>query len=339
MQDFASKGVVVREYQPGDEHEILASFNRVFPLIDPTFRPRGMDEWRWRYEGNPAGWRIWIAQDPDGHIVAQQAGLPIRMVHRAERVVWNQIVDSFADPTYGRGLRKPGLFVLAAKPFCDTYGGPPPRDQIMYGMPVRRAYRIGQKFLGYQVVRDQNRLQAAPEGVRVRAAPGVEVEEVARYGDELDAFFERARAPHAAIAVRDSAFVNWRFAARPGGSYALALARRTADSRPLGYAVYARGSFDLQEGGLVCDWLVDPGEPAAGHALRAWLAARGNADGVERLSAIFPEPCADFLAFQRAGFRVDGTHYVTSAGSYTRTFHTLDLYWDWYYTLADFDLC
>ena len=40
-----------------------------------------------------------------------------------------------------------------------------------------------------------------------------------------------------------------------------------------------------------------------------------------------------------AGFRVDGTHYVTSAGSYTRTFHTLDLYWDWYYTLADFDLC
>lgn len=339
MPESATHDFVVREYRAGDEQAILSAFNRVFPLVDPTFRPRAMEEWRWRTLGNPAGWRIYIALSADGQVVAQQAGLPIRMIHAGERVTWNQIVDSFADPRFGRGLKSPGLFVHVAQPFCDTYGGPPPKDQIMYGMPVRRAYRIGQKFLGYQLVRDQHRVCAPADAVQGRAAPGIVIEEVAHFPEDVDAFFERARAPHKAIAVRDRAFLDWRFAQRPGNAYRIALARRVADRALVGYAVYARGSFDLRDGGLVADWLVDPGEARAGDALRAWIGERARSDGAPEVIAVFPEPCADFAAFQRAGFRVESTSYFTSAGSYTRTFHTLDLYWDWYYTLADFDLC
>jgi hypothetical protein len=339
MQDSVSRDLVVREYRPGDEVAILDAFNRVFPLIDPTFHARSMAEWHWRTLENPAGWRLWIAQTSSGEVVAQQAGLPIRMLHRGEPVVWNQIVDSFADPRYGRGLKRPGLFVQVAQPFCDTYGGPPPQDQIMYGMPVRRAYRIGQKFLGYQLVRDQHRLRADARQLQGRAAPGVVLEECARFPADSDAFFERARQPHRAIAVRDRAFLDWRFATRPDTRYRIALARSDSARTLLGYAVYARGSFDLHDGGLVCDWLVDPAHAEAGAALRAWIGACARADGLDQVIAVLPETCADFVAFQRDGFRVESTSYFTAAGSYTRTFHTLDLYWDWYYTLADFDLC
>jgi hypothetical protein len=337
--DPEGRDIEVREYRQGDEEAILSAFNRVFAAIDPTFHPRGMDEWRWRTLGNPAGWRAWIARTSDGEVVAQQAGLPIRMRHRGESVVWNQIVDSFADPRRARGLRAPGLFVHVAKPFCDTYGGPPPRDQIMYGLPVRRAYRIGKKFLGYQLVRDQHRLVASALGLQGRATPGIALEEVERFPAEVDALFERAQHAHRAIAVRDQRFLDWRFADRPGVRYRIALARRNADRALVGYAVHVNGNFDLHAGALVCDWLIDPAEPRAGEALRAWLGERARADGTEEVCAIFPETCMDFADFQRAGFRVEATSYFAAAGSYTRTFHTLDLYWDWYYTLADFDLC
>jgi hypothetical protein len=88
----------------------------------------------------------------------------------------------------------------------------------------------------------------------------------------------------------------------------------------------------------VVDWLVDPSEPGAGSALRAWCVDFARSEGQERLRALFPESCADFAAFQEDGFRVTDTTYVTAAGSYTRRFHTLGLYRGWYYTLAEFDL-
>jgi len=330
--------LTVREYLPGDEQAILESFNRIFPLVDRTFRPRSMEEWRWRFEQNPAGWRIWLAKTADGRVVAHQAGMPIAMVHQGERVRWNQIVDSFADPRFGRGLKKPGVFVLAAQPFSDIYGGPPPKDQIMYGLPVRRAYRIGQRFLKYQTVRDQHEVRGDVERVRIDAAPGIEVEEVDAFPDEVDAFFERASRPLRAVAVRDRAFLSWRFERHPTKAYRIALARAAGSGELVGYAVTRKDSFDLRESGLVCDWLLDPERREAGHALRAWLVERARAEGVPDVRGIFPEPCAEFREFQQAGFRVHPTSYFLAAGSYYRSFHTLGLYWDWYYTLAEFDL-
>lgn len=330
--------IEVREFRPGDEEPILEAFNRIFPQVDPTFVARGMDEWAWRYKQNPAGWRIWVAIEPGGLVIAHQGGVPIRLKHNGELVRWNQIVDSFADPRLGRGLKKPGLFVMASKPFCDTYGGPPPKDEIMYGMPVRRAYRIGQKFLGYNTVRNQNQLRLPLDRLRADAAPRVEVEEVREFPEETGAFFERAAAGFRAVAVRDKAFLDWRFVNRPGVEYRQALARGRGGEL-LGYAVTCKGAFDLNEGQLVCDWLVDPAHPEAGHALRAWLVERARAEEAPEVIAILPEFCADFAAFQRAGFRVHPTGYFLAAGSFFDGFHTVLLYDDWYYTLAEFDLC
>lgn len=327
----------VRPYRDGDEHAILPAFNRIFAAIDSTFVPRTMEEWRWRYHQNPAGLRIFVATTPEGEVVAHQAGIPTRFVHRGERVIWNQIVDSFADPRHGRSLKKPGLFVICAKPFGDHYGGRPPKDQIMFGMPIRRAYRIGQKFLGYQTVREQLGLELDLAHASPRAAGATRVEEVARFPEECADLFERASAPHAAIAVRDAAFLNWRFADRPGHAYRMALAR-DASGRLSGYAVAAVGEFDQRRSALLVDWLVDPLLPEAARALRGWAVDFARERGEESLRALFPETCADFAAFQDDGFRVTETTYVTAAGSYTRRFHTLGLYWGWYYTLAEFDL-
>ena len=336
--DFDPGDFVVREYEPGDEHAILAAFNRVFPQIDRTFEPRSLEEWRWRFEENPGGRRIWLAFTREGDVVAQQAAMRIRVLHHGENVRWNHIVDSFADPKRGGGL-KPGVFLLAARPFHDTYGGhPPDKEPCMYGFPVRRAYRIGQKFLYYQTVRNQNEVRANPARLKLGASGAVDVEEVRSFPPEIDAFFERARRPHGALAVRDRAFLDWRFVRRPGVRYRIALARKRGSRELVGYAVFRKATFDLKEGGLVMDWLLDPDERAGGNALRDWLASCAREENAAQLRGIFPEPCADFREFQQAGFRVHPTSYFLSAGSNLPGFHTLRMYWDWYYTLAEFDL-
>jgi len=328
---------LVRPYQPGDEGAILPSFNCVFAAIDPTFTPRSAEEWRWRYAENPAGLRIYVVLAPGGEVVAHQAGMPIAMVHKGERVHWNQVVDSFTDPAHERGLHRSGAFLRAAQEFNDVYGGPPPRDQIMYGLPVRRAFRIGQKLLKYQTVRNQNELRGELGRVALGAAGAIEVEEVAAFPEDVDAFFERARAPFGAVAARERAFLDWRFVRRPATRYRIALARLAGEL--VGYAVYRRAAFDLRESGLVCDWLIDPARRAAGNALRAWLVETARAEGAGELRTLLPETCADFREFQQVGWRVHPTSYFLAAGSYFSGFHTLDLYWDWYYTLAEFDLC
>ena len=351
MEDLPSR-VTSRPYRPGDEEAVLAAFNRAYAEIDPNFRPRSMDVWRWRYQENPAGLRLWVAVLDDGTVIAQQGGIPIDMVHDERRVHWVQVGDTFVDPRYARALRKPGLFYRVAKPFSDTYGGPPPKEApVHYGMPTRRAYRIGKKQMDYQAVRNQNYLAADPERLHARAgARGlarIHVEEVDRFPDDVTDLFESARRGRGAIAVRDRTYLDWRFTAHPELDYSIALARRSTPGRELvGYAVSRRASFDghVSPGGgpgeLVCDWLVAPGEDEASRALWAWLSDRATLDGTKSdVICVLPETCPEFTAFQRAGFRVHPSGYYAVGFHYHGPYPMRWLYHHWYYTLADFDLC
>ncbi len=337
--------LTVRPYEPGDEEAILDGFNFVFGRIDPAFEPRSLEAWRWQYLENPSGRRIFLGLDEDGQVVSQQAGIPVRMVHRGLRVTWNQIVDSFADPRYGKGLKRHRAFADVSKPYCDTYGGPHPEgDPIMYGLPIRAAWRMGHKFLGYEVCRSQTKLCVRPETYLERGQEGeqgVTVEEPPRFPAEVEALFERVQASVGAMAVRDALHLNWRFCDRPDRSYELGLARRAGTL--IGLAVFGAGTFDGREDALLCDWLVPADEPGAGKALRRWAATKARERGLEFLTALFPDTSGPWIEFQEAGFRVQDTRYFTSCGTYSQD-HPEDcsprwLFHHWYYTMADFDLC
>lgn len=330
--------IEVREYRAGDEHQILDLFNRVFAAIDPAFVPRTLQAWRWQYLENPSGWRIWLAFTRDGRLISQYAGVGQRVLLEGAPAKFSQAVDSMTDRSFARGLKKPGYFVLTGYPYAANYGGPPPhKDVIMWGAPVPPAWRIGRAYLEYEMIRPQQKLSAPPVEVRARRAPGVEIEEPQRFPEEVEALFRCAAAPHGAIAVRDKAQLDWRFCAHPERRYALALARRGGELR--GLTVYSQGAFDGQaDQGLVCDWLAVPGDEEVAHALRAWLVERARADGVERLVAAFPDTCAEWLDFQRAGLRVASTRHFLVGRNYVRGITMRWLHRRWYYTLGDTDL-
>jgi len=328
----------LREYRPGDEHEILAAFNRIFAAIDPTFRARTLDFWRWQFLGNPSGSLVLIAVTPEGRVVGQLANVLARVRLDGREVTFSQAVDSMSDPAFRLGLRRTSLQALLGNHYAEHYAGPEPgQHALLWGAPVAAAWRVGRQLIRYEVIRTQQKLQARPAEVRAAPHAGVEIEDVERFPDEVAALFERVVPEHRAIAVRDARQLDWRFALHPERRYRIGLSRAHGELR--GYAVFAKGGFDGDpEAGLVCDWLVPPGERDAARALFAWLAREGERAGVERLVAVVPDTASDWIAFQDAGFRVAPTRY-TIVGR--RSLPGYDMRWmhrHWYYTLGDTDL-
>ena len=331
---------LLREYEPGDEVEILASFNKIFAAVDPTFRPRTMAFWRWQFLGNPSGSRIILAFTDDGKVAGQFGAVTQRVLIDGRPALFSQGVDHMVDAAYRKGLRRDSLLAVLGNTIARLHGGPlPHQDSVMWGAPVPAAWRVGKTFVRYEAIRTQLKLQAAPEELLPGAAGGAEVEEVQAFPAEVGRLFERVRVDgrRRAIAVRDRPQLDWRFCSHPEKSYSIALARRGGEL--LGYAVFTRGDFDgAKDEGLVCDWLVAPGEERAQHALLAWLAARARTAGLERLTAIFPDTVPEWLWFQRQGFRARPTRYFIIGRQYARGIDMTWLHRNWTYTLGDTDL-
>ena len=330
--------LTIREYQPGDEHALLSTFNRVFSQIDPTFTPRTLAAWRWQFEGNPSGARIFLALTEDGQVVSQYAGIGQRVLLEGQRASFSQSVDSMTDPAWRLVLREPGFFVLTATPYGERFGGPGPgQDVFMWGLPVWSAWRVGKAYLDYEVLRTQLKLVAPLERLRLPAAAGVEVEEISAFPAGIEAVGERRARDAGAMAVRDKAQLDWRFKSRPDKGYAVALARRSGAA--VGYAVFRRDLFDRVDGeGLVCDFVAPPDDQAVAGALLSWLAERARDEGCARLVAVFPDTAPEWRSFQLAGFRAAGSTYFIVGRSWLKRTKLRWLFENWFYTLGDTDL-
>src|SRR5689334_1290744 len=71
----------VRPYQPDDERELVALYERVFK------RPREIATWRWKLRGRkPPFETVWVAVTPGGQVVGHYGGIPVRL-KLGERVV------------------------------------------------------------------------------------------------------------------------------------------------------------------------------------------------------------------------------------------------------------
>lgn len=332
----------IRTYQPGDEARILEAFNRCFAAVDPTFTPRTLEAWRWQYLENPAGHRIYLAVTEDGAVISQYAGIPQRMRLDGAPAIFTQAVDSMTDPRFRRGLKKPGFFVLTGYPFAENFGGPPPeRDPVMWGLPVPPAWRIGKAYLQYQLIRNVNQLVFALPGepARLGAESALTIDGGAvdaGLPEGIEGLFERFAAERLAVGLRDRAYLEWRYRRKPGHGYRFLTARRGAEL--VGALIWRDGHFDLQRAANIAEFLVAPGDLAAGDALLRELAREATALGLPRLQALFPDTAPEWLAFQQRGFLVVPTRYFLVGREYHKRYEMRWLYRHWYYSLGDTDL-
>ena len=283
----------LREYRDEDLPSLLDCFNTVFREGNPDHVDRTRAEWEYLFARNPAGRRIFVAAHGD-QVVAQYAALPIHVWMAGKERTFAQIVDSMVHPDHRRGLKRPGLFVQTALPFFETFGGKD-KDWVHYGWPVEPAWRIGKKFLKYEVVRTQTVLAREPD--RATEMPP-EVERMRSFDHQARWVYERCVDDFGASAIRNDRFLNWRFVENPFHDYVI-FGVRDAETLLRGYAVYRFCDWKLPRMGVIVDWLVPPGEPEveAAHAREQRTEPHAAPEGTGWL------PCAELCRTPRSETR------------------------------------
>ena len=220
MEDLA-----VRPYQPGDEHAILAAFNLVFrEICGPGYIDRDLATWHWLFRDNPAPKRIHLAVTRSGAVACQYAGLSVRARTPVGPTLFNQVVDSFVHPDYRRGLKRPGLFVHTAVPALDLWSQQ--GDSLFHGVPVDTARRISIAFLSYKEWRVIDYLCRDAAAGDLTVPTSITVRRVSALSPDVDALAMALAHEKTCLALRDRAYLDWRYVRNPTQCYEIFEARR-----------------------------------------------------------------------------------------------------------------
>lgn len=341
--DPSGEELVLRPYAPGDEQAILETFNRVFrEVCGEGFRERSLAEWNWQFRENPRGMRVMLAVDRDGTVAAQYAAVPMAALSPLGPTNFLHAVDSMVHPEHRAGLKKPGLFVRVGQAWFEWIRALG-LDSVGFGYPVRPAWRIGSRYLGYTLVRVIDYLACAAErlaGVAAGAAR-IEVQAASAFpAGETDALWEEWALGVQAAIVRDAAYLDWRYRACPGRDYRILLARR--QGRLVGLAVVHPSHELLPGSATLAEWLVLPGEDGAGRALLSEAGLLARRRERSRLLALVPPWRPEWGFLQGAGFEVvpSADYLERRLGSYLwkERMTSAWLAEHWFYTLGDSDL-
>jgi Acetyltransferase (GNAT) domain len=262
------EGFFVREYQPGDEEQILPMFQRSF------YVERSPARWAWEYRDSPyGGLRISEAFTEDGRLAAHYAGYPVRF-HReigGERRTLQalQIGDTMTEPSLRHVGRGPTSLLGRTvrhyySRFCEG------QVDFNYGFNTGNIQRFSMSFVGarrleslpFHVLDLERRPLAAPGALLTRLA-GWRVERVRHFDERWDAFFQRVSGAYRLLIERDARYLEWRYARCPDTEYFVyAVFRRGTLA---GWSAFRRKGDRLLWG----DALFDPGRPGAVRRLLA----------------------------------------------------------------------
>ncbi|MBI1382295.1 MAG: GNAT family N-acetyltransferase [Planctomycetaceae bacterium] len=323
----------IRPYEPGDEHGILEGFNLVFGADNPRHVERTLEEWRWAFDRHPRGRRIMVALHND-RIVGQYAGIAYRTNLMGEERDFVHMVDSFMVHEYRARYKRPGLFVHTVLRFFEEFCGFD-KAPIGYGVPVEKHFRLGHQFLGYEIVRTHGLLVREPSPGPTEIPEGVE--RLSRYDEQLRWLYDRCAGDWAVSAFRDAEALNWRFADHPRFEYVILGVRDDAGILR-GTAVYRTADWILPRMGVLCEWLVPPGEPEVGEKLRLAVEALGRSEGTSALITLIPDWSPWFARFQESHWRVWPSHYFMGCRSWHPRLEQMWLKDHWWYQLSDVDL-
>jgi hypothetical protein len=326
-------GYEVRSYRAGDEVEILALFEHVFPV------KRGMDHWRWKFLDNPAGRHISLAVAPGGAIVGQFAGLPAIAVQPSGTFVLSQGIDHMVHPDHqGRGV-----FAALTRHFLLTVLAADERV-VFYSYPLAEKHSIDRKVtavelvhpvsaLGWDLSRAEGALGADRPWTRLRHR----VETVARFGGGAAALWERTRTELGVAAVRDPRYLNWRYADCPDVDYTLLQVRDRWTRRVAGLAVLRFGWFEEPIAALV-DWLVPARATAAAGALLAACHAHARASGCRSVRTWLPPSTAAHRVLAAFGYEREETPFLLTTLADADRERARLMKSRWFYTMGDSDI-
>lgn len=232
----------IHSFQNGDENAICNLFERVFG------KPMGTTEsalhWRWEYNENPSkGVFIKLAWDNE-RLVGQYAASPVQIHAEDRHIVAALSHDTMTDPQYG-GI---GIFRNTAEALYNEqksaghkfiYGFPNGNSihgfiknlnwrQIMSAPVHIRPVCVTKNIIRRVLNRDQSFVEKATDD-NFSEIPQHFSEQTGRYklrreaqfGDWADDLWQRCCRQHRLWVLRNKAYLNWRYVARPESKYSI----------------------------------------------------------------------------------------------------------------------
>ncbi len=327
--------VVIAPYQKGDEFRILETFERVFG------KERKLASWHYRFLANPIGMHVMLAKGAvSGRVVAQFAGVPVRVSVRGEQHVFAQMVDSMSDPEYRRGLRKPGVFTRTVLAYVEKWGAAE-KESLGFGLPNPNAYRIGKKTQGYADLRDlvwrAKPLDPSAPPEDLEAVPKLSIQTPRAPGKRLEELWGKVKSEHEIWTIRDHLYLDWRYWKNPDVNYRYFVA--VLANEVVGLAIGV-DRFLGEKTFAIADLMVVAGEDlVARHLVAACEEAAKQAECTKILGSFTPEGCREDLVLGRAGYALETSAWKWVGRIYAeKRLDWEDLRRSWFLALGDSDL-
>ncbi len=313
MSEAPARSFTVREYRDGDEAAIVDLYEKVFGR--PMGRTESAEHWRWELARNPVEPRTIALAWHDDALVGHYAVSPRRMWCHGKEVLAGLSIDAMTHPDWTRhgvltATADACYAAMAERGFAFAYGFPTASTvgrferhlswSLVMKAPVHVKPIDAGRFVADKVARPRlapwlslgsRMLSRAPGLVagtrtRWRSRVGVEVTACSAIEEWADALWARCRSHHAVWAIRDRAYLHWRYDARPESDYVFL--RAEAAGTIVGLAVLAVAT---REQGRICyvmELLADPTLSSALPTLLAAIEAQARAQSCAFVSAMVP---------------------------------------------------
>lgn len=284
-----------RRYQPGDEHDLLALFNRAFG------KQRSLEHWRWQFECNPyAPPTIIVARrDSDGLLAGSHVVMPIALNTSGARVLAGHTLDLVVHEDF----RRQGLFETTAREcfaWCLERG-----MRAVIAFPNAQSYPGFVRSLGWSRILDPQRwdrrtgLKGALGGAgwaralawvpdfawrqlaraRLGGDPAWRVEWRNGVPDDHDVLWAEC-APELKMSLwKDREYLAWRYDQNPDHKFEYVTLRESERLRAVGVVLREAGRSMTCE--LLCPRAAGP---VLGHALARAVCERALHRGDDRVS-------------------------------------------------------
>ena len=244
------KDYIIRPYRKGDEEEIVKLLELVFngwPHFDLSCTP--LDHWRWKFEENPLK-KISIAvSESDNRIIGCAHLTPQNIKIGSKSLLCFQAMDSAVHPDFRRmGVwnkmdeQRQELLVKADANIHYSISGNPilwaqamRLGSIRFPRPIIELVRIHDiklhlkmrpnenalvKKYGYLLLKALNRVRNTLTRTP-SITPGLHIEDVNRFDDRIETFWEEIKDGYSFIQERDRERLNWRYCDSQGGDYVI----------------------------------------------------------------------------------------------------------------------
>lgn len=269
-----------------------------------------LDYWRWKYLGNPLGFQLVCVAEQAGKVISHSASIPVLMSVGERIIVASQGVDLCTHPAFrGQGLI--GATMAVRNRIKAEHG-----VALDYGFPNQAAYHVSSikqgfrdlevRMLQYQFIIDEDLffrkvrfgalkkvgydsfllLKRTTSGRTERVGDHV-VTGISEFTTEHGSLFQKAAFQFDLAIVRNTPYLNWRYADPRGGPFLIRSAERGGTLA--GYMVHKVEDREGTRYLNIVDALVDPVDTGAARDLLVDAIALARELRIETVLCCLPE--------------------------------------------------